>query len=119
MVIGIRSIDTIGKEACCTAHAQRVVLRERCAEHFVLPVSVGVAELCDSAFALETVTDNVSKCSTVHKIKSLAGSVHMPVGSEVDLGLAGCTFLGGDDDDTVRRTRTVDSGCRSVLKYGH
>ena len=56
---------------------------------------------------------------TVHRWNGLFLSRNRHVSVVADLWLLPrASLLGGDDNHTVRCTRTVDSCCRSVLQYG-
>ncbi len=111
-----------------TADAEAVVLRERGAEHFLLPVGV-----IDYTFAVDHLAqsgslsgvgavlaeDEIGKLVAVHHVHIVARGVHKEVGSKANLGFAALAFLGSDDDYTVRRAATVDGSCRGVLEDGH
>ena len=117
VVAGVAHSHAVGEDACGTAYREGVVVRERCAGHLFLPVGVCVAEalvLC-ALFAI-VFADIIAELACIHHVEVVARGVHKEVGGEVHLRLAALAGLGGDDNHTVRRTATVDSGCRSRLK---
>ena len=141
VVLSVVNAYTIRKDAGSTTNAEVVVVRNGSAEHVVLPVVVvtpfaveisvvvrvalcsGVANRAESQSSVVTcapiVSDNFSKFGSSEHVNSLSCFVDIHVSREVNLRLTGFTFLCCDDDDTVRCTRTVDSGCRSILEDGH
>ena len=109
--VGVAHIYMVRYHAQRAAYAQVVVRADGGAEHFVLPVGIGVAQQgavgrAFGAAGYHSLTELVG----AHCLICLAGSVHIEVGGEVDLRLARFALLGGDDDHTVGCTRTVD-GC--------
>ena len=87
----------------------------------VLPVGVGFAQGCQSLFlagiAFINLGNKVAVLVSVHDLNALfllAPGHTTVVGNARTLSAA--AFLGGDDDDTVRTTATIDGGCRGVLE---
>ena len=118
--VGVAEVHVIRQYACCTSHTQVVVGAYCGAEHFVLPVGVGLAEEgADGRSLFGACDDSLTELLGAHCLIFLAWCVHIHVGREVHLGLAALAFLGSNDDHTVGRARTVDGGCRSVLEHCH
>ena len=102
-------------------------MRKSSAEHFVLPVGVLLAIFLDVlvdesnrlAVVAEVLCEHIEESIGRKRGVGLASRLHLEVGSEVHLWLTLLTLLGGDDNHTVRCTRTVDSGSRSILEDSH
>ena len=120
LVVGEVGRNAIRQESGSTTDAQVVVLRDCGAEHFVLPICVGIAKSTVSLriFAPE-ILDYVAISACIKHIPSATSLIDIHIGREVDLRFAFLTFLGGDDDYTVRCTRTIDSGSWSILEDSH
>ena len=102
LVVGVRGADAVGEPARGAGGAERVVLREGCAQGLFLPVGVTACEHAQDAFVVgvNLVNEGAELCA-IHHVKGLAGGVDVPVGGKVDFGFAARAFLGGDDDDAV------------------
>ena len=89
--------------------------RDRGAENLVLPISVG----CTHCACIEA-----QRGCCLLELTGIQYLVFLLDGRYSDIAIVGngrsltCTsLLGGDDDDTIRSTRTIDGCCRSILQY--
>ena len=90
----------------------------------VLPVGVAAHEIRDGGAvggaAVDTVLDQAGlDLLPLLGVREFHPRVPLDGGlvREIDRDLAGLALLGGDDDDAVRGTRTVDGGRRSILQH--
>ena len=106
--------------------AQLVLVLERGAEHLVLPVGtdtedgrIGIIGIVAGLADLHEVIVEFRPLAEVEHVDAhvlLAHRRHAVIG---DLGLAGLTVLGGDQDHTVRALGAIDGRSGSVLEDFH
>ena len=121
VLVGIAQRSTI-TGALRTVHQRYVVaLREAYAHQFVLPVGVGATilkgDLVGGIEGLVDVAEGTTIFVSVQHVEFLGIEAPTQVQAVVELLHALLALLGGDDDDAVGTTRTVDGGGRSVLQY--
>ena len=117
-LVGVAKADAIGQEAQAAVDGEVMVVADGGLEDFVLPVGVGSAE-GQGGFAAEAVLHVLTELVAAKNVKFLRH------GSDADATVVGdlraavlATFLGGDDDDTVGGTRTVDGSGGGILQHG-
>jgi len=104
-----------------TSYRHTMILRESSAVDLVLPVGIGIAKCSNSiiiaAVALIEVLHKLTILVAIHDVDGLLLHTHRcaTVVAHAYL-LALTTLLGGDDDNTIRTTATIDSCGRSVLQ---
>ena len=121
VLVGIAQRSTIAG-ALRTVHQRYVVaLREAYAHQFVLPVGVGTTilegDLVGGIEGLVDVAEGAAIFLSVQYVEFLGIEAPAQVQAVVELLHALLALLGGDDDDAVGTTRTIDSGGRSILQY--
>ena len=94
-------------------------------EHFLLPVGSLAHRLnlcfCESRFrqcvgVYQVDVVEPGPLLRIHKVEPLDLVLHTALDIVLDLGLAGLSLLGGDQDYTVCSTATVDGRCRCILE---
>ena len=96
-----------------------MVGRDGCAVYFVLPVGVGCTQqLCSVAVLAVVRFYEVAVFVAVEHVILVGEHRHRHVARVAYLRfLVAASFLSGDDDNTVRATRTIDGGSRGILQY--
>ena len=117
LLVGVTQAHTIRHVLCCTGDAHLMVGADSSAINLVLPVGVGSAKTI--TFLTENVLHVVAIFIAGHHVVLLAHLAKRQIAVVGNLWLRTLTaLLGGDNNHTVRCTRTVDSGCRSILQHG-
>ena len=106
-----------------------IILREACLEVGFLPVGVGdvlsevifAPALCRPGYTRVEVGQFVvlQEVDRVHHVDLLGHARKTPVGVDVERGSTLLALLGGDEDDAVGASCTVDGCCRCVLQHLH
>ena len=99
-----------------------MVMREGGTVDLILPVGVlltqGFHGSVVAVITLVQIAHELAELVTIHDVDRLLLHAHSHVTIIGNTGaLTATAFLGGDDDDTIATTATIDSGGRSVLQH--
>ena len=122
LVIGIAHAHPVGELAFhITVDAQVLVGREGRAVDEVLPVGVGRTH--ERLHGFQTAGAGIGAAHVVailvacHHVECRTVLFQTVAGVVAHLHILAGALLGGDDNHTIRSTRTVDGGGRSILQY--
>ena len=100
------------------AHAEVIICTEGCTVNLIIPVGIGSTEQWLLVICTKLV-DDIHKFITTQHIYHLRTGLQTVGGIEVHLYSTLLSLLGGNDNDTVRCTGTIDGCRRSILQYSH
>ena len=100
------------------AHAEVIICTESCAVNLIVPIGIGCTEQWLLVICTKLV-DDIHEFITTQHIYHLRTGLQTVGGIEVHLYSTLLSLLGGNDDDTVRCTGTIDGCRRSILQYSH
>ena len=114
------------QEANFSGYSYVMVSAKTCLEDLILPISRLFRILTYQSSGCITysstcgilLSNSLTERCSIHSFDTLI-RVFCGKGSRIaNLNLVLCTFLSGNDDDTVRSTRTVNCGSRSIFQHG-
>ena len=113
--IGVRGTVVVLRTA--TRQGDGVILRNTCTSQLIEPIRVGtilVVHACIQVLAFRVASPLVG----VHQVGLVGHLVESYITVITDLRLRAGTSLSRDQNNTTRRTRTVDSRRRGILQHG-
>ena len=100
-----------------TSHTDIVAVANTCLIVKILPVGIDIVAFIQRILILTSILTELAECGTVHHRILLEWLLNTYITIISYLGRCALTTLySGDDDHTVGTTRTIDSGCRSILQ---
>ena len=111
----VASTDGVARNLVTARETNLVFLRESSTQGSILPVVVG-GRSSEGSIGCQLVVQ-FGKLLGIQEIEGLGGLAPTERSCIADVILAVRTFLGGDDDDTIGTTRTIDCSSRHVLQH--
>ena len=118
-LVGIACREAVGNALQTARDGHVVVVTDGVLIDLILPVGRSIAHEGGS-LRISTVIggDEFAILVCIHHIHTVGSGAEAYTTVVADLRLTARTFLGGNDDDAVRTTATIDGGGRCVLQHG-
>ena len=116
----VTGTEAVATTLCTTSHTYVMAVTHTCLIILVLPVGISIVALIQRVLIFTSQLTHSRELRTVHHRILLKDGLEVDIAIVRNLSRSTLrTLNGGNDNDTIGTTRTVDRGCRGGLQDIH